>query len=345
MVNVQNHATKRGPVTLRRGLIISSALALVLLVIGMVALCLGSEPISLGTIWRLIVDRILGHEMGRTPHEVILFEVRLPRIVLGLIAGAGLAVAGAMLQALLRNPLAEPYVLGISSGSALGAIAALLWATTFPLARPLSAFTGAMTTMLFVYTLSRGKTGVSMERLILAGVIASTFLWSTIALLLTTIPNPDLRGITFWMMGNLSGGGNGLLAFIGGAIAITATLAYLHAGSLNLLMVGEEDARVFGVHVERVKTVAYVLASLLTGFVVSVAGSIGFVGLIVPHIVRLAWGSDNRLVIPAAALLGAIFVITADTLARTVIAPRELPVGAVTAIVGAPLFISLLRKA
>jgi iron complex transport system permease protein len=320
-------------------------LAFVLAVVTVIALCLGSEPISPSVIGRLIVERVLGHEIGRSPYEVILFEVRLPRILLGLTAGAGLAVAGTMLQALLRNPLAEPYVLGISSGSALGAIAALLWATTFPLARPLSAFTGAMTTMLFVYTLSRGKTGVSTERLILAGVIASTFLWSTIALLLTTIPNPDLRGITFWMMGNLSGGGNGLLAFISGAIAITAALAYLHARSLNLLMVGEEDARVFGVHVERVKTVAFVLASLLTGFVVSVAGSIGFVGLIVPHIVRLAWGSDNRLVIPAAALTGAIFVIAADTLARTVIAPRELPVGAVTALVGAPLFIWLLRKA
>jgi iron complex transport system permease protein len=327
-------------------LVISSALVIVLVVVAVTALCLGSEPIPLSTIARLMVDRVFGHETGiATAYQVILFDVRLPRIVLGLIAGAGLAVAGAMLQALLRNPLAEPYVLGISSGSALGAIAALLWVTTFPLARPLSAFAGAMLTMLFVYTLSRGKTGVSTERLILAGVIAATFLWSTIALLLTTIPNPDLRGITFWMMGNLSGGGNGLLAFIAAAIAVTGALAYAHARSLNLLMVGEEDARVFGVHVERVKTVAFVLASLLTGFVVSVTGSIGFVGLIVPHIVRLAWGSDNRLVIPAAALLGAIFVITADTLARTVIAPRELPVGAVTAIIGAPLFISLLRKA
>jgi iron complex transport system permease protein len=186
---------------------------------------------------------------------------------------------------------------------------------------------------------------MSTERLVLAGVMTATLLWSVIALVLALVPNPRLRGLTFWMMGDLSGGGNGMLPFILGVVIGACVLAYVHARELNLLLVGEEEARLLGVEVERVKTLIYLLASLLAGGIVSVAGAIGFVGLVVPHLVRLLWGSDHRVVIPAAALSGAIVLTLADALARTVLAPRELPVGAVTTLLGVPFFFLLLRRA
>lgn len=336
----------RSLVTRRRVLVVSFLLAAVLIFVVLVALVLGSEPIAPGVILQRLVGRMFDQAAGSdSVVDMILFRIRLPRVALGILAGASLSVAGAVLQALLRNPLAEPYVLGISSGAALGAILSLIWLEVFPWARPLSAFAGAMATTLVVYGLSRGKAGMTTERLILAGVIVATFLWAVIALLLATWPDPRLRGLMFWLMGSVSGGGEGLLGLLAPALTLTLVGAYACARWLNLLLVGEEDARLLGVNVERVKTIAYVLASLLAGVTVSVTGAIGFVGLIVPHLVRLRWGSDNRLVIPAAALMGAIVIVAADTLARTVIAPRELPVGAVTALIGAPLFVYLLRKA
>ncbi len=334
----------RRRVTRRRVLVVSSLLAALLMLVVLVALSMGSESIPP----TVIVDRLLaaltGHTESDSVNDLILFRIRLPRILLGIAAGASLSVAGAVLQALLRNPLAEPYVLGISSGSALGAILSLVWLEAVPWARPISAFGGAMATAVLVYGLSRGRTGITTERLILAGIIVATFLWSVIALLLATWTDPRLRGITFWLMGSVSGGGDGLLGIIGPVLGLTLVAVYACARRLNVLLLGEEDARLLGMNVERMKSIAYTLASLLTGVTVSVTGSIGFVGLIVPHLVRLRWGSDNRLVIPAAAWLGAIFIVAADTLARTVIAPRELPVGAVTALIGAPLFVYLLRK-
>jgi len=310
-----------------------------------IALCFGSESISLAVVYQAVVDRVLGQESTPSPTEAtILFDIRLPRIPLGAVTGAALSVAGAMLQALLRNPLAEPYVLGISSGAAVGALVALIMLPAVALAQPLAAFVGAMLTMSLIYLMSRTKAGVSTERLVLAGIIMASFLWSAIASLLAIVNDPSLRGITFWLHGDLSSGGHGLLGLVSGLVMVAIALASFQARSLNLLMVGEEDAFVLGVHVERVKTVSYLLASLLTGLVVAVSGSVGYVGLIVPHVVRLGWGSDNRLVIPAAALVGAMFVVLADVVARIVIAPRELPVGAVTALVGAPVFIYLLRK-
>jgi iron complex transport system permease protein len=309
------------------------------------ALCFGSEPLSLAVIYESIKGKLLGlEEIALTTETTILFTIRLPRIVLGAVTGAALSVAGAMLQALLRNPLAEPYVLGISSGAAMGALIALIALPGFALAQPLAAFMGAMLIMSMIYLMSRTRAGVSTERLVLAGIIMASFLWSAIASLLAIAHNPLLRGITFWLHGDLSGGGRSLLSLITALVVVGVIIACLQARSLNLLMVGEEDAFVLGVHVERVKTIAYIVASLLTGLVVAVSGSVGYVGLIIPHVVRLGWGSDNRLVIPAAALVGAGFVVLADVVARTAIAPRELPVGAVTALVGAPVFIFLLRK-
>ncbi len=335
---------ERGPATPRKVGLVCAFLGALALGVAFLALHLGSEPVPHAIIGRVLWAHLFGRVEELTAADVIIWRIRAPRVVLGLTAGAALAIAGALLQALLRNPLAEPYVLGISGGAALGAIVAIVGWGDVLWARPLLAFVGAALTTALVYAMSRGRTGMVTERLVLAGVIIATLLWSGIALVLALVPNPHLRGLVFWMMGDLSGGGDGVLPLVVGIVVIASAVAYTQARTLNLLMVGEEEARLLGVEVERVKTLAYVVASLLAGVIVSVSGAIGFVGLVVPHLVRLLWGADNRLVVPAAALSGAILVTLADTLARTALAPRELPVGAVTAMLGVPIFIALLRR-
>ena len=206
------------------------------------------------------------------------------------------------------------------------------------------AFAGALASTLVVYRLARGRTGASPEKLILAGVIVTTFLSSVIVFITTLMDATRIRSFTFWLLGDLSGASSRLLMIGIIAAIIGAVVLALHARSLNLLMLGERDAFDLGVEVERVRLIVFVAASLLVAASVASSGSVGYVGLVVPHLVRLSTGSDNRTVIPAATLAGAIFVIVADTVARTVIAPRELPVGAITALIGAPLFIYLLRR-
>lgn len=275
----------------------------------------------------------------------ILFQIRLPRILLAAAVGGSLATAGAAYQALLRNPLAEPYLLGISNGAAVGTMVALVFFGASEWTRPLLAFSGALLATLAVYRLARGRAGATPERLILAGVIVTTFLSSVIVFVTTLMDATRIRSFTFWLLGDLSGTSKAILPVtitiaIAGALALT-----LNARSLNLLMLGERDAFDLGVEVGRVRIVVFVVASLLVGSSVAASGSVGYVGLVVPHLARLSLGSDNRISIPAAALGGAVFVIVADTIARTIIAPRELPVGAITALIGAPLFIYLLRRA
>jgi len=336
---------ERGPATPRAVVLVCGTLALLLLGVVVLALHVGSERVPRAVVADVLRAHLLGRAGEPTVWETIVWRVRGPRVLLGIAAGAALAVAGTLLQTLLRNPLAEPYVLGISGGAALGAIVAILGFAEAPLLRPVLAFTGAALTTALVYAMSRGRTGISVERLVLAGVILAMLSWSAIALILALVPDPRLRGLAFWMMGDLSGGGDGLLPVVMGIVLAATVVAYAQARPLNLLLVGEEDARVLGVNVERVKTVAYLVASLLAGAIVPVAGAIGFVGLLVPHVVRLLWGSDHRMVLPAAAFGGAIVVVLADTVARTALAPRELPVGAVTVVLGAPLFMLLLRRA
>jgi ABC-type Fe3+-siderophore transport system permease subunit len=274
----------------------------------------------------------------------ILFQLRLPRILLAAAVGGSLATAGAAYQAMLRNPLAEPYLLGISNGAAVGTMIALIFFGAIEWTRPLLAFSGALTATFAVYRLARGRTGATPERLILAGVIVTTFLSSVIVFVTVMMDATRIRSFTFWLLGDLSGTSKALLP-VTIAIAIAGALALtLHARSLNLLMLGERDAFDLGVEVGRVRIVVFLVASLLVGSSVAASGSVGYVGLVVPHLARLSLGSDNRISIPAAALGGALFVIVADTVARTIIAPRELPVGAITALIGAPLFIYLLRR-
>jgi len=276
--------------------------------------------------------------------QAILFDIRLPRILVGACVGASLAVAGASLQSLLRNPLAEPYLLGVSNGAALGTMLAFVFFAQNEFARPVMAFAGASLATFAVYQMAKSRTGMNTERLVLAGVIVTTFLSSIIVLLTSLLDAAKLRSFTFWLLGDLSQATkNGfyltLIVSVIGTIILSS-----QAKALNLMMIGERDAFDFGVEVKKTRLIVFGTASALVGISVAASGSVGYVGLIVPHLVRLAIGSDNRLVVPFSAIVGAIFVVLADTIARVAIAPRELPVGAITALVGAPLFIYLLKR-
>ena len=288
-------------------------------------------------------ERLSFFDLSET-QRAILFDIRLPRILLGACVGASLAVAGASLQALLRNPLAEPYLLGVSNGAALGTMLAFVFFEQFVFARAVLAFAGAGLATFTVYQMARSRAGMNVERLVLSGVIVTTFLSSIIVLLTSLLDAARLRGFTFWLLGDLSQATmNGFYLTLAASVIGTIVLTS-QARPLNLMMIGERDAMDFGVEVGRVRMIVFATASLLVGTAVAASGSVGYVGLIVPHLVRLAVGSDNRLVVPLSAISGAIFVVLADTVARTVIAPRELPVGAVTALIGAPMFIYLLRR-
>ena len=331
-------------VTLRRTLIACVLLLFVLLSAIVVTSLLGSESLPAQSSLCALIS-VGKARCGLTPEQsTILLQIRFPRILLAGAVGASLAAAGASYQALLRNPLAEPYLLGISNGAAVGTMIALVFFGPFDWSRPLLAFVGALLATLVVYRLGQGRAGATPERLILAGVIVTTFLSSAIVFVTTLMDATRIRAFTFWLLGDLSGATTNLL-MLAIVIAVGATFVLAaNARSLNLLMLGERDAFDLGVEVKRVRLVVFVAASLLVGSSVAAGGSVGYVGLVVPHLVRLSLGSDNRITIPAAALSGALFVIVADTIARTIIAPRELPVGAITALIGAPLFIYLLKR-
>jgi iron complex transport system permease protein len=325
-----------------RTLIICAALFVLLIGITIVASLVGSQNLPLKSSLCALTG---ASGCGLSPEQhAILFDLRLPRIMLAGVVGMCLAAAGAAYQALLRNPLAEPYLLGVSNGAAVGTMMALVFFGAHEWSRPVLAFAGALTATLFVYQLARGRTGATPERLILAGVIATTFLSSAIVFLTALMDATRIRSFTFWLLGDLSGATTKSLALTFVVALIGVALLAVHARPLNLMMLGERDAFDLGVETGRVRMTVFVAASLLVGASVASGGSVGYVGLVVPHLVRLSFGGDNRLVIIGAALAGAAFVIVADTVARTLIAPRELPVGAITALIGAPLFIYLLKR-
>ncbi|HXT63695.1 MAG TPA: iron ABC transporter permease [Pyrinomonadaceae bacterium] len=331
-----------GRVTLARTLVVCGGLLGLLAIAFLVSSILGAQRLSFSGVMCALTGSSNCSLSGA--ERAILFDIRLPRIFLAAAVGTCLAAAGAAYQALLRNPLAEPYLLGVSNGAAVGTMAALVFFGAHEWSRPVMAFAGAIGATFVVYRLARGRAGASPERLILAGVIVTTFLSSAIVFITTVMDATRIRSFTFWLLGDLSGTTSSLLAvaFVAAAIGVAALV--MNARALNLMMLGERDAFDLGVEVGRVRLIVFAAASLLVGASVASSGSVGYVGLVVPHLVRLSFGSDNRLVIPAAAIAGATFVIVADTLARTVIAPRELPVGAITALIGAPLFVYLLRR-
>jgi iron complex transport system permease protein len=309
------------PLTLSRLFWICGSLLAVLFVVVVVALKVGAVPISIADL-ALNLGRVILGRASQVPSEYrfVVFDLRLPRIFLAMLVGGALSVSGTSFQALLRNPLADPYVLGVSSGGAVATIAA-------------------------VYFLGRRKGQLDSTTLLLAGIISASFLSAVISFLVTTLAGQNLRGIVFWLMGDLSTPLPDALHWVLLAGLIVGVGAiYTTAADLNVITAGEREAIHLGVDVTRVKLVVYVSASLLTGLAVSVSGAIGYVGLLVPHAMRMLFGSDYRVLIPSSLIGGAIALVAADTLARTVMKPTELPVGAVTAILGAPFFIYLLRR-
>lgn len=341
------------PLTLQRLFLQCSLLAVILFIVMVMALKLGAVPVSLYGLGRDLIQALLGQTSGiSSDYGMIIIDIRLPRILLGIFVGASLAVAGTSFQALLRNPLADPYILGISFGAAVGAILATILephlsvpASFAALLTPTGAFLGAAATITAVYFLGRREGQIDSGTLLLGGVITGSFLSAIIMFLMSTVTGRDMRGMAFWLMGDLSTPLQSSLRWVLGLGFLAATGAiYTTAGDLNLLLAGEKEAMHLGVDVHRVRLVVYIAASLLTGLAVSVSGAIGYVGILVPHVMRLIYGSDHRILLPTAAFGGAIAIVIADTLARTVVAPAELPVGAMTALAGAPLFIYLLRR-
>lgn len=279
---------------------------------------------------------------------VILLQVRLPRVLLAVMVGGALASVGVALQALLRNPLADPYVLGISSGAALGASVAMLLgigATTLGLyATPLYAFAGGLLSILLAYRIAVTHGRLPVHTLLLTGVILNA-VFSALIMFVTSIMDPNRSyGLLFWLMGSLTSSSYSSLGALAVYLIVGIFVLAAQSTALNLLTLGEESARTLGVEVENLKKVIFVTAALITGAVVSLSGVIGFIGMVVPHAVRIIFGADHRLLLPASVLLGGTSLLVADTIARTVLAPNEIPVGVVTALVGGPVFIYLLSR-
>ncbi|MBW8004205.1 MAG: iron ABC transporter permease [candidate division NC10 bacterium] len=312
------------------------------------ALSVGTVQVGLGEIVGIFFGKLLPNPVSWTEtHETIVLSLRLPRTLLAGIVGSALALAGAGFQAISRNPLADPYVLGVSSGAAFGVVLGVLTglgAGAGILFLPLFGFVGALVAAVVVYGIASIDGRLPVHTLLLAGVVVSLFFSSAIMLASALMQAEELQGVVFYLMGNLRVVSYPTIGIVVGCLLIGTALIYAQVLPLNLLSAGEEAAAQLGVEPERVKRIIFVACSLVTGAAVSASGSIAFVGLMVPHAVRLCLGPDNRVVIPASLLAGAIFLILADIVARTVVAPTEIPVGAITAFLGAPFFAYLLRS-
>jgi iron complex transport system permease protein len=330
-------ATARLRATPRHALFVTLAFALAACGAIAVALTAGSVPIDAVTILRALTGG------GAEAADTIVRELRLPRALSAFAVGGLLAFAGALLQVLLRNPLADPYVLGISGGAAVAALSAML-AGTAALVMP-AAFGGALVSTLLVFGLARAGGSASpwsATRLLLTGIVVAAGWGALIALVLSIAPDAQVKGMLFWLIGDLSTATAPLLP--SALLALSLAGGMLLARDLNVLARGDDFAATLGVAVPRVTLAMHALAALATAAAVTVAGSIGFVGLIVPHAVRMVIGNDHRLLLPAAVLAGGTLLVLADTLARTLVAPVQLPVGVVTALVGVPSFLFLLTR-
>jgi iron complex transport system permease protein len=275
-------------------------------------------------------------------HGELIWRLRLPRAGSAWVVGALLSLSGCLMQVLLRNPLADPYILGVSGGASFAALLGMTVGATAAIV-PGLAWAGALMSILIVFSLARGEGPWSGTRLLLTGVVTASGWAALISLLLTLGPDSSLRGMLFWLMGDLSYARFPLWAL---AILLLVFMACLGmARSLNVLAMGETTARLLGEPTGKLLWLVYLLASILTATSVSIAGNVGFVGLIVPHLMRLIVGSDHRILLPAAALFGGLFLVLSDTLARAILAPRQLPVGVITALLGVPLFLMLLNRA
>ena len=326
------------------------ALALGLGLISIIALAMGPSNVGLSEVIDVILDPavILAPGTGGDASTDIILRVRLPRLILGLLVGAALATAGVIFQALLRNPLADPYVLGVSGGAALAGIAVLALGGLLGISTsyvPLAAFAGGLFATALLYWVSGGPGRSGATGLLLTGVVFNAFASAGIVFLASIAGFFDGSRIFLWLIGHLSAVEIDAAGLVAVSVAIGFTVAWALSRSLNLIALGDETAAQLGVPVDAHRRLLLLSTSLMVGAAVAVSGLIGFVGLIVPHALRLVIGSDHRLLIPAAALTGAGFLVLSDTLARTLLDGRELPVGAVTALIGGPLFIFLLRRA
>ncbi|MBW1997368.1 MAG: iron ABC transporter permease [Deltaproteobacteria bacterium] len=328
------------PLNPRRVVTVSLSMFLLLLVTMGASLVLGTAEVG--------IDKVLGILSGSLksddPATLILLKVRLPRIILAGLVGFSLSMGGTVFQAILRNPLADPFILGISSGAAFGAVTGIVLGLSFALGVPLMSFAGALVTVYLVMVLGSRKVGMESPTILLTGVIINAFFTAIIMFFVSTAFDSRLHTMLFWLYGDLSQSRYGPFAIIGPALVLASIVLYGYSKELNLITAGDETALQLGVDVERAKRICLVVVSLLIGLVVSFSGLIGFVGLIIPHMGRMVFGSDHRLLIPVSAFGGAIFLIVADTLARTLVSPGELPVGVITAFAGAPFFIYLLKK-
>ncbi len=305
----------------------------------LVAVALGPVHLDLGDVVRAVGGT------GAPTTVAIVRDLRLPRALLAFLVGGSLAVTGAALQALVRNPLADPYLLGLSGGAGLGAVLALALHVAGAWAVPACAAVGALLAIALVYRLAIVAGGVLDTRiLLLAGVVVGAFAAALLAAVLALSPAREVRGALLWLLGSFEGASWGALVVFAAYAVIPLAVLYRASRPLDLLSLGEEPARFLGTNVETLKRVLYVAASLLTAAAVAVSGIIGFVGLVIPHAVRLVWGHTHRTLLPAAFLLGGILLAGADTVARVAFAPVSLPVGVVTAVVGVPVFAVLLRR-
>jgi ABC-type Fe3+-siderophore transport system permease subunit len=334
-----NDSLHKPPLTPGRVFRLSLIMAFVLLLVGAASLLIGTAEVSLHN----IVALVSGSAGPEDPARLILLRIRLPRIILAGLAGFSLALGGVVFQALLRNPLADPFILGVSSGSAFGAIIGILLGFTFSAGIPFMSFAGALLAVCLVLALGTRKMGMESSTILLTGVILNAFFTAVIMFFISIVADSRLHTMLFWLYGDLSQSRYAPLVLLTPALIAASLILFGFAKELNLITTGEEIAFQLGVDVEKAKRTCLVLVSLLIGLVVSFSGLIGFVGLIVPHLARMAFGSDHRLLIPAASLGGATFLIAADTLARVLISPSELPVGVITAFLGAPFFLYLLR--
>jgi iron complex transport system permease protein len=319
---------------------VAGVLGAALLLAAAGALLVGSVPVSP----RQVVQALLG---GEGVEAVVIVGLRLPRIAVAFLAGGALAVAGVAFQALTRNPLADPSILGVASGAAFGVVLAQLaglgGGVVAALGLAAFAFAGALLAAVVVYLIAASDGRLPVQTLLLAGVIVGLFFGAAITLLISLVDADRLSGVIHWLLGNVAPVPAGSLAVFAALAGVGVWLVLGRARELNLLALGEEPALQLGVESERLKRRIFVAAALLTASVVAFTGPIGFVGLIVPHLLRGVLGPDNRLLVPAALLGGGVFLLLADTLARTVVAPAELSVGVVTAFCGAPFFVWLLR--
>lgn len=312
--------------------------------------------VSLGAVeipTRVVVG-IVGHHLlpGVVPapadavEDQIVWSIRLPRALLGAVVGASLAVAGTTLQALVRNRLADPYVLGVSSGAALGAVAVLvLGPSVAGFGLQSAAFAGALGALGLVYALARTSSGLSPVRLVLAGVALSYLFSGLTSFLIFSSRNPQAtRAVLFWLLGSLGAAAWSQLGVPTAALAAGIAVLLLRGRALNALVLGDETAATLGIDVTRLRRELLLVASLVTGVVVAISGGIGFVGLMIPHLVRLAVGPDHRRVLPLATAVGALYLVLVDLASRLIVSPAELPLGIITSVVGAPLFLWLLQR-